>query len=71
MSRKKLYRSRDDKVLMGLCGGIAKYFDIDTSIVRILFILFEFFTVGLLIVIYFIIALFVPKEPLGGDDALK
>lgn len=60
---KKLYRSRDDKVLTGLAGGIAKYFNIDPSIIRILLVIFEFITVGLLIIPYLIIALIVPKEP--------
>jgi phage shock protein C len=61
---KKLYRSRNDRVFTGLAGGIAKYLGIDSTVVRVLLILFEFFTAGLLIVIYFVIALFVPKEPI-------
>lgn len=63
MTSKKLYRSRDNKYLMGLAGGIGKYFDIDPTLVRIAFIILEFATAGLLIFFYFIIALFVPKEP--------
>ena len=60
---KKLYRSRDDKVFTGLAGGIAKYLGIDSTVVRIALALLEFFTAGLLIIIYFLVALFVPKEP--------
>ena len=67
MQGRKLYRSRDDRVLTGLAGGIAKYFGIDSTLVRVLLILFEFFTAGLLIVIYFVCAIFVPKEPLESD----
>jgi phage shock protein PspC (stress-responsive transcriptional regulator) len=33
---KKLYRSRDDRVIAGVCGGLAKYFGIDTTLVRII-----------------------------------
>lgn len=33
---KKLYRSRQDRVFAGVCGGIGEYFDIDSSLVRIL-----------------------------------
>ena len=64
MHGKKLYRSRDNKVLIGLCGGLGKYFDVDPTMIRIAFVLLEFLTAGLLIVGYFIVALFVPKEPL-------
>lgn len=63
MQGKKLYRSRSDKVLTGLAGGIADYFGVDSTVVRIILVLLEFFTAGLFIIIYLIIALFVPKEP--------
>jgi phage shock protein C len=63
MQTKKLYRSRNDKVFTGLAGGIGKYFAIDSTMVRILLVVFEFLTAGLLIFVYLIVALFVPKEP--------
>lgn len=37
---KKLYRSRDDKKIAGVCGGIAKYFDVDSTLIRLLWVLF-------------------------------
>lgn len=61
---KKLYRSRKNKVLTGLAGGLGKYFGIDPTIVRVLLIIGEFVTAGFLIIGYFIVALFVPKEPI-------
>jgi phage shock protein PspC (stress-responsive transcriptional regulator) len=42
-NREKLYRSSDDYVIAGVCGGIAEYFKIDTAIVRLIFI---FLTLG-------------------------
>ncbi|MEC9488803.1 MAG: PspC domain-containing protein, partial [Halanaerobium sp.] len=39
---KKIYRSRRDRVLGGVCGGIAEYFDIDVILVRLLFVLLFF-----------------------------
>lgn len=63
MKEKKLYRSRTDKMLTGLCGGIAAYFRIDSTLVRLGFVILEFATAGLLIIGYFIVAYIVPKEP--------
>ena len=37
--RKKLYRSRDERWLVGVCGGIGEYFDIDATVIRVLFVL--------------------------------
>ncbi|MGI9027308.1 MAG: PspC domain-containing protein [Candidatus Saccharimonadales bacterium] len=68
MQDRKLYRRRNDKVLMGLAGGIADYFKIDATVVRVLCIILEFATAGLLIIGYFIVALFVPKEPVTANN---
>lgn len=71
MKTKKLYRSRDDKMLTGLAGGIAKYFGIDSTVVRIILVLLEFATAGLLIIGYLVVALIVPKEPLPTEGPKK
>ncbi|MBA3758098.1 PspC domain-containing protein [Candidatus Saccharibacteria bacterium] len=63
MQEKKLYRSRDNKVLTGLASGLAKYFNVDPTIVRVVLIILEFATAGLLIFGYLIVSIFVPKEP--------
>ena len=52
-------------MLTGLAAGIAKYFNLDPTIVRVAFVILEFVTVGLLIFGYLIVALIVPKEPLA------
>lgn len=36
---KKLYRSKDDRLLGGVCGGIAEYFEADSTLVRVIFII--------------------------------
>jgi len=60
--RKKLYRVRRGKIIAGVCGGIAKYFDIDPKIVRLLCLaLIAAYGSGLLI--YIVFAIFIPKEP--------
>jgi len=58
---KRLYRSRDDRMICGVCGGLAKYFDLDPTIVRILFVLLVFAN-GLGILAYIIMAIVVPLE---------
>ncbi len=63
MLKKKLYRRTSDKYLTGLSGGIADYFDIDVTVVRVVLICLEFATAGLLIIVYFIVSYFVPKQP--------
>jgi len=61
----KLYRSRDNKVLLGVCGGLGKYFNTDPTIVRIIWVLLTLVTVGVGLLGYLIAALVIPEEPLG------
>jgi len=60
---KRLTRSRKDRMLAGICGGIADYMVVDPTVVRLIFALATFFTVlfpGVLI--YLIMWIVVPKE---------
>ena len=59
---KKLYRIREGKKIAGVCGGIAKYFDVDPKIVRILCAALCL-AYGSGILAYLLFVLFVPKEP--------
>lgn len=43
---KRLYRSREDKILGGICGGLGEYFDIDPTIIRFAVFLVVLFTYG-------------------------
>lgn len=61
---KKLYRSRDDRVLAGVCGGIAKYLGFDPTIVRIIAFLL-IVPGGLSIWVYIALAIIIPNEPYG------
>ncbi len=58
---KKLYRSRTDRMIWGVCGGLAKYFGIDATIIRLIAILL-IFAGGFGIVAYLILAIVVPLE---------
>ena len=60
--QKKLYRSRTDKKIAGVCGGMAEYLNIDVTIIRLICALLVVFTgVGLLA--YIVCALVMPEEP--------
>lgn len=59
---KKLYRSVTDKMIGGVCGGIAEYFDIDPLIVRLVFVLAVIFG-GSGILAYIILWIIIPQKP--------
>ena len=57
---KKLMKSRTDRKISGVCGGIAEFFDVDVTVVRLLWVLFTFMG-GSGIIAYIICALFMPE----------
>lgn len=57
---KKLFRSRNDRMIAGVCGGIGQYFGIDPTLVRLLAVLLAFTGSGLLA--YLVCAIIVPEE---------
>ncbi len=59
--KRKLYRDMEEKVLSGVCGGVAAYFDMDPVIVRIIFVVLAFITTGAAILAYIILWIAVPK----------
>lgn len=60
---KRLYRSRNERMIGGVCGGLGKFLDIDPTIVRLVVVILTFpFPITLLA--YFIMLLVVPEEPL-------
>lgn len=59
--KRRLYRNPDEKVLGGVCGGIAAYFDMDPVIVRIVFVVLALLTTGAAILAYLILWIAVPK----------
>jgi len=59
---KRFYRSRTDKKLAGVCAGIASYFEIDPTLVRLIWIVFTF-AGGAGLLVYIIAAIVMPEEP--------
>jgi phage shock protein C len=65
--KKRLYRSRDERMIWGVCSGIAKYFDVDPTLIRIIAVLTLFFALtGILV--YIILAIIIPIEPYGSQS---
>lgn len=60
LGEKKLYRNTDNKFLGGVCSGLAAYFSIDATLIRILFVLTAFFY-GITIIVYIVLWIVLPK----------
>lgn len=63
MMTKRLYRSRTTRMLAGVCGGLAEYFEIDVTLVRLIFIIATAMSSGLMIAAYIVLWLIEPEEP--------
>jgi phage shock protein C len=61
---KRLYRSTTDRMLGGVCGGLASYINLDPTVIRLLFVLLMFITAGTMIIVYLVMMIVIPEEPL-------
>jgi phage shock protein C len=60
---KRLYRSRKEKMIAGVCGGLADYFDLDPSLVRIIYVLVSIFSVAFPgILVYIVLWIIIPES---------
>ena len=62
---RRLYRSRTDRKLAGVCGGLAQYLNTDPTLIRVLFVVLALLG-GPGLVIYLLMWILVPEEPLGA-----
>ena len=60
--KKRLYRSRKDKMLAGICGGLAEYFAVDPSLVRLTCVLLCLYA-GTGLLVYILAAIIIPEDP--------
>jgi phage shock protein C len=58
---KKLYRSKKNRIIAGVCGGLGKYFDVDPTLIRLLWVI-VFFMGGSGVLIYIIFWIVLPEE---------
>ena len=61
----RLYRSRDDRMIAGVAGGVAEHLDADPSLIRIVWAVLIFLTGGLALLVYIVMAIVVPERPAG------
>ena len=59
---RKLYRSKTNRQVAGVCGGLAQYFNLDVTLIRVLFVLLAVLG-GSGLVIYIAMWIIVPKQP--------
>lgn len=62
---KRLYRSGNERMLNGVCGGLAQYFNMDPTIVRLIVVAITFATGPGMLLAYLILAVIIPEEPTG------
>ena len=67
--KKKLYKSNSDKMLAGVLGGFAEYIGVDSTLVRLVYVLIAMFSAGFPGVLFYIIcALVIPDEPFNVEQ---
>ena len=69
VENRQLYRSRSDRMISGVAGGLGAYLNIDPTIVRLIFVL-SLFVGGTGALIYLVMLLIVPEEPLDTPDTV-
>jgi len=69
---KRLYRSYENKMLGGVCGGLGNYFDIDPTVVRILAVISLFVSGGVAVIAYIVAWIIIPKsEEIESDEKVS
>lgn len=63
MTTKRLYRSRNDRMFAGVCGGIGEYFSLDPTLVRLVFAVLILVGIGSPILAYIVLWLIMPEAP--------
>ena len=62
---KKLFRSRSKRMIVGVCAGLADFFGIDPTIMRLLFVVGTLFGFGSFILLYIVLFIVVPEETIA------
>lgn len=60
---KKLFRSVNNRILAGVCGGVGEYLDIDPTVVRVVYVLLSLLTAFAGLLVYIVLWLIIPARP--------
>ncbi|MBI2134273.1 PspC domain-containing protein [Candidatus Woesearchaeota archaeon] len=60
---KQLLRSKKNRMIAGVCGGLGRYLDVDPTVVRVIFAVFTILSLGTGIIIYLLLWILIPEEP--------
>ena len=66
----RLVRSRSDRIIAGVCGGLARYFGVDSTVIRLIFVIGAFLK-GITVLIYIVLAFIMPEDTNSGDEGDK
>ena len=62
---RQLYRSRDNRMVGGICAGLGEYFNIDPTLIRLAFVFFSLIGfAGAVLIAYLVMLVVIPEEPL-------
>ena len=64
---KKLYRTQEDRMVAGVCTGLAAYFNIDVTLIRVIFVVLALLGGGILL--YLLLWIFIPDQPGGSAES--
>ena len=64
---KRLYRSRSDRLLGGVCGGLGVHFDTDPNLIRIIWIVLTLLSIGIGVIAYIAAWIIIPEEPEAAE----
>jgi len=59
---KRLFRSKKNRMIAGVCGGIGEYFDVDPTLIRLLWVLITLFSLGAGVIAYIIACIIIPEK---------
>jgi phage shock protein C len=65
LARKRLIRPRQGRKIAGVCAGFAEYFDLDVTLVRVVWLISVFLGIGLTLIAYLVAWIVMPEEPLA------
>jgi phage shock protein PspC (stress-responsive transcriptional regulator) len=59
----RLYRSRKERILGGVCGGLGEHIDVDPSIIRLVWVIVSLVSLGIGIIVYLVAWIIIPESP--------